>query len=313
MSDVLIVSTQKTQYFADLLAKQIDVKPLQVERKIFGDGERYYKFEIADRADLVGKDIIVVGTTDNDQDFLELIRLGNALADLGSRKRVFVIPFFGYSTMEKAVLPGEVATTKIQARLLSSIPNSGGGNYFLFLDLHSGGIIHYFEGDAVRFELSAENLLIDAIKQLKLNNFVLASADLGRPLLIQRLASFFNAELAFIAKARDFDKTKVLAVIGDVNGKDVVIYDDMARSGSTLIQAAQTYLKKGASSVCAVLSHLAINNEGVIRALDRSDLVKVIGTNSHPMSQSNQLVRSKKFVVSDVSPLFAQAIKNILK
>lgn len=312
MQDTRIIATKRCQYFAELIARELNIiQTVPVERKQFGDGERYYRLDIRDRSELVGKDVIVVGTTDTDDDFLEIVRIGNTLADLGTDKRIFVIPFFGYSTMEKAHKPGEVPTAKIQARLLSSMPNAGGGNYFLFLDLHSGGMIHYFEGEAVRFELSAQPLLVKAIEVLDLKNLVLASADLGRPILIQRLASHFNANLAFISKTRDFNKTSVQAVIGNVKGKNVIIYDDMTRSGGTLIQAAKTYRGHGAKAVYAVLSHLAFNNDTVINELIKSNLKTVIGTNSHPMSQRST-VGHKKFSLIDVSPLFARAIENIL-
>ena len=101
-------------------------------------------------------------------------------------------------------------------------------------------------------------------------------------------------------------------VIGDVKGKHVIIYDDMTRSASSLIQAAEAYLERGASSVFAVLSHLALNSEAIADLLEKSPIRRIISTNSHPMSQSLKVKTSQKFIIKDVSPLFADAISKTL-
>lgn len=118
--------------------------------------------------------------------------------------------------------------------------------------------------------------------------------------------------MVFIRKSRDYKKTKVLDVIGDVKGKTIIIYDDMTRSGGTLIPAAQAYLKRGAIKIYAVLSHLALNDRTVISKLIKSPIAKIISTNSHPMSQHALVKRSKKFMIKDVSPEFVQVIKKIV-
>lgn len=156
--------------------------------------------------------MVYVSSTHNDEDLLELIRVGSALAGYGSRKRIFCIPFFGYSTMERAVKLGEVVTAKVNCRLLSAIPNTASGNTFLFLDLHVAGLLHYFETDCVRALLTAVDLLEEAlfewlatattvekggesdgaedgggnVSDAKLShNLLFASADLGRPKVIE--------------------------------------------------------------------------------------------------------------------------------
>jgi len=87
----------------------------------------------------------------------------------------------GYSTMERAVHAGEIVSAKTNICMMSSIPSSGLGNVFLFLDLHVEGLLHYFEGPCNRVELYAEQILLDGIRQLGLPSFMFASADLGRP------------------------------------------------------------------------------------------------------------------------------------
>lgn len=308
-----VMSTAESGYLADMIAYSLDINNrLSTDRRTFGDGEHYYRIEVGDQADLVGNNVVIVGSTHSDDATHEIYRIGCALANYGTRRRIFVNPFFGYSTMERAVHAGEVVTAKTQARHFSSIPNSGLGNIFLLLDTHSEGLVHYFEGDCVRMELHAEELLKEEITKLGLSNFMFASADLGRPRLVQRLAAHFKTNIALISKTRSFEETKILDVIGDVTGKDVIIYDDMTRSAKTLVDAAKAYLARGATSVYAVLSHFALNNPGVVDVLVNSPIVKVITTNSHPMSQQVLVHDSDKFVVTDVSDLFATTIRRIV-
>lgn len=316
-STPVILSTVASSYLAEKIALELGVSKITpTNRRIFPGGERYYQIGIDDRAGLMGKDVIFVGSTHDDESLLELHRVGCALAAYGTRRRIFVIPFFGYSTMERAKLPGEVVTAKTNMRLLSSIPNTAEGNTFLFLDLHSESLIHYLEGDCLRFELYSELFLRLAISGLNLGlgveNFVFGSADLGRPKWIKSYAKYFGVPIVLVNKDREFEVTEVNAVIGSPAGKTVIIYDDMIRGGGSLIDAAKAYLEQGAKDVYAVVSHLAFTDESVVSRLEASPIVNIIGTNSHPMSQSKAVQDSKKIGVIDISAVFARNVFQLL-
>ncbi|MEK9173383.1 MAG: ribose-phosphate diphosphokinase [Patescibacteria group bacterium] len=314
MSSPLIFSTEASSSLAKKIALHLGMAGTmgQIDRRIFPGGERYYRIGIDDRAGLMGKDVVFIGSTHDDQSLLELHRVGCALAGYGARRRIFVIPFFGYSTMERAKLPGEVVTAKTNMRILSSIPNTGEGNIFLFLDLHSESLIHYLEGDCLRFELYAEPFIRRAVTALGLENFVFGSADLGRPKWIKSYAKHFGVPIVLVNKDREFEITKVNAVIGNPAGKTIIIYDDMIRGGLSLIDAAEAYLAEGAKDVYAVVTHLALTSESVVQKLEASPIVKIIGTNSHPMSRSEVVQESKKISVIDISSVFAQTIAKLL-
>ena len=307
-----VVSTESSQYLAKLIAYRLGVSHRHTVRKVFGDSEKYYRLDITDARELAGKDVVFVASTHTDDDLLELYRVGSTLADMGTRRRIFVIPFLGYSTMERAVNPGEIVTAKYNVRLLSSIPSSGMGNIFLFLDLHKPGLVHYFEDSSLRQELSAVSLLGDAISTRVRGDFVLASADLGMLAPVQALSERFGMDVAFVHKKRNFTTTKVLSVVGDVKGKQVVIYDDMVRSGGSLIQASEAYLHKGAKSVMAVVSHLALNNVGVAKELKQSAIETIISTNSHPMSEKVEALGDNFFTIADISPIYTELISDYL-
>ncbi len=312
MKNLLIYGTESSAYFTKLIAGGLGTEPDNIIRGRFGDGELYHKLEIKDPSELFGRTAVFVGATNTDNDFDELEKIGNTLAAAGTARRIFIIPFFGYSTMERAVLPGEAVTAKINARRLSGIPNSDRGNVFLMLDLHVSGILHYFEGDCLRYELYGEEILAQAIKELGLKNFIFGTADLGRTKWVETFANKFKTEIVFIRKSRAMEKTKVTNVIGEVAGRNIIIYDDMTRSGGTLIKAAEAYIKNGAKNIYAVLSHAAFNNEDIIKKLEDSPIKKIITTNSHPMSQHESVKNSRKFIVKDIAPEFVKVIRKIL-
>jgi ribose-phosphate pyrophosphokinase len=303
---VLLVSTVTSQPFARRLATHLGVPLADVERQIFPDGERYLRYDVADRFRLLDRDVVIVGATDTGASLNDLYRLGCAAGTCGARSLTLVIPYFGYSTMERAVRPGEVVTAAVIARQLSGIPRAARGNRVLLMDLHAAGIVYYFQPDTVALELYAEPKLVAAIRGLNLPRLCLASTDMGRAKWVEALANRLDAPIALIHKQRlSGSETRVSAVVGDVAGRNVVIYDDMIRTGGSLLQAAEAYRKAGAASVHAVATHLVLP-EGTIERLEASPLEKVIGTDTHP---NHRLVEGRpRFEVISVADLFAEVV-----
>ena len=317
MHKVEMYCTEASAYFARKLADQLGIHLDGIESRQFGGGERYYRLPLTERGELMGKDVILVGSTHTDESIEEMYRVGCALAAYGTRRRIFVIPFFGYSTMERAQKPGEVVTAKTIARQLSTIPNTGMGNVFLFMDLHVSGIVHYFEGDCLRFELYSEPAILAELGKLIPNlgrdkNIIFGSADLGRPMWVRSFSKKFGTRMVLIDKGREGETTRVNDVIGDVQDATVVIYDDMLRSGGTLVNAAYAYLAHGAKNVFAITSHASLNNDGVVDLIASSHIEKVLVTNTHPMSQNPKLRACKKFITADVTPIFTNEIKKLI-
>lgn len=311
MKETIVLSTERSRYFAQLIAARLKAEVIGTERRVFENGELYFRAEIRERGYFAGKDVVFVGATVVESDWSEMIRIGATAARGGARRVIYVIPYFGYSTMERAVRPGEAVTAKEKAKLLSDLPKGDVRNAFLMLDLHTSGLVHYFERDALTFELYGEEALVTAIKELILDDLIFASADMGRPRWVEKFAERFGTDLALIRKVRNFEDTRVKAVIGEVRGKNVVIYDDMARSGGSLVKAAEEYLRHGALSVSAVVSHLALT-PGAAAKLIASPLHRIIATNSHPMCRDTAVRNSEKFVITDVSDIFAEQIGKLL-
>jgi ribose-phosphate pyrophosphokinase len=306
---ITLVSTVPSLPFARRLAEHLGVPLANVERQDFPDGESYLRFDLADRLDLLGRHVVIVGATDSSASIDEIYRLGCAAVKHGARSLVLVIPYYGYSTMERAVRPGEVVAAKTVARQLSAIPRAACGNRVLLMDLHSSGIVHYFEGDTVVLELYAEPKTVAAIEGLGLDRLCLASTDMGRAKWVEAIANRLHAPVALIHKKRlSGSQTRINAVVGDVAGKNVVIYDDMIRTGGSLVQAAEAYLAAGAVSVHAAATHLVLPGATVAR-LEAAPLALVIGSDTHP---NHRLVEGRpRFVVVSVADLFADVVARL--
>ncbi len=302
----LVYSTAAYDYLADeVCGLGAGCERGEVERKQFPDGEHYRRLV----TDCDDRDVVLVGGTVTDGDTLELYDLACALVYYGARRLTLVIPFFGYSTMERAVKEGEVVTAKARARLLSSIPSAALTNRVLLFDLHVDGVTHYFEGEMHPVQLYGKPVVSDLARQLGGGgDFVLACTDAGRAKWVESLANTLGVTAAFVYKRRlSGSQTQVAGVSAHVRGKNVVIYDDMVRTGSSLIGAAQAYRDAGATDVSAVCTHGVLPGDSLARIEASGALSHLACTNSHPravaLGQSSSYLR-----VESIAPLLAARI-----
>src|SRR5262249_37873987 len=124
---VVLVSTVTSLPFARRLSARLGVALADVERRHFPDGESSLRFGVSDWLGLLSQDVVLVGATESSTSIDDIVRLGCAASKYGARSLVLVIPYYGYSTMERAVRPGEVVTAKTIAHQLSAIPRAGQG------------------------------------------------------------------------------------------------------------------------------------------------------------------------------------------
>ncbi|MFA5507399.1 MAG: ribose-phosphate diphosphokinase [Vulcanimicrobiota bacterium] len=278
-SPLLVFSTQKYLYLRDSLCTGGEFQSGRIETRIFPDGERYRC--LLDNPD--ARRVILIGGTISDTDTLELYDLGCAISKLGAYSLTMVIPYFGYSTMERAEKPLEVVTAKTRARLLSTIPPAGISNRVIMVDLHTPGLPHYFEGCIQTRHLYARPVILEACRRLGGEEFVLACTDAGRAKWVESLANDLGVSAAFLLKRRlSDDRVEVTEVQAEVKGKKVVIYDDMIRTGGSLIQAARAYRTAGASEISALATH-GVLPEGALKKLQESGLFhRLVTTDTHP-------------------------------
>jgi ribose-phosphate pyrophosphokinase len=211
--------------------------------------------------------------------------------------------------MERALRAGEVVTAKTRARLISAIPPCDGGNRVFLFDLHTDGIEFYFGDSHITHHLYGAALIVPSIRRLMGDRpFVLGATDAGRAKWVQSLAHALGVEPAFVYKRRDpVDGSLALTGINaDVRGREVVVYDDMIRTGSSLLQAGRAYLAAGASAVHAIASHLVLPPGSLDKLRAASVFGSILGTDSHPGSQQ---LASVPGAVTPVADLMVRALQ----
>jgi ribose-phosphate pyrophosphokinase len=281
MPEPLVFSTASYGYLGRDIASASGWELGAVRRRTFPDGEHYLRIE----TDPTDRDVVLVGGTIDDANTLELYDLACGLVTGGAYRLRLVIPFYGYATMERAVKPGEVVTAKTRARLLSSIPMASRGTQVFLLDLHVDAIAHYFEGGVRAIHVYGKSLVTAAARRLGGDDFgfILACTDAGRAKWVESLANDLGVQPAFVYKRRlDGGSTEVTGVSAEVAGKRVVIYDDMIRTGGSLIGAARAYKDAGAVAIDAIATHGLFPGDSLAK-LEASGLFgAIVTTDSHP-------------------------------
>ncbi len=301
---VVLFGTRAYRYMRDAVARAGPYHVGEIEVREFPDHERYQR--IVTPVD--GTDSVIIGGTISDADTLELYDAACAVAKFGARSLTLVVPYFGYSTMERAVRAGEVVTAKTRARLLSSIPMSAEGNRVVLIDLHSEGLPYFFEGEVRPFHLYARPVVLDVIRRLAADHeFVLACTDAGRAKWVESLANDLGVSASFVFKKRTSGSTtEITAVSAHVEHKHVIIYDDMIRTGGSLLQAARAYRDAGAREVSAVATHGLFPGDALERLESAGLFRALVVTDTHPRARE---LTGRFLEVASVAHLVAKHIE----
>ncbi len=304
-----ILSSQKYEYLKRNILKQgACFDDVEIETETFPDGEHYWK--IVNPEQLRHKPAVYIAGTVDDESIFELYNVAATLVREQCSSLHIVIPYFGYSTMERAVKEGEVVTAKNIANLISSIPQAPLGNFVYMMDLHSLGTQYYFENTIHPVHLTSWSVIKDMLLQFG-KDIVLASTDMGRAKWIEKMGNELHLETAYIMKKRiSGSKTEVVALNAEVKDKNIVIFDDMIRSGTSLIHAAEAYKNAGAKDVYVITVH-GIFVSGALQKLKSCGYIKkILCTNTHLNAHQIQ----DDFVkVYDISTVITERIKSLEK
>lgn len=309
MTNYLVFASEGYVYLENALVSLLpNAEHGIIEKKVFPDGEIYHRI----LSDVQDKNLVFIADTTTEQNTLNAYDVASAMVKYGAESLTLVIPYFAYSTMERAVKQGEVVKAKTRARLFSTIPQAPKGNHIILIDLHSEGIPHYFENNVICTHLYAKPVITKAIRELGGEDFILASTDAGRAKWVESLASEMQVLSAFVYKTRlSGSETKITGINASVQGKIVVIYDDMIRTGGSLIHAAKAYLEHGAKAIYAVATHLVLPDGSLEKIQQSNTITKIAGTNTHPNSQ--KYTASDFLTIHDISELIATAIQKKIK
>ncbi|MCU1490594.1 MAG: ribose-phosphate pyrophosphokinae [Acidimicrobiaceae bacterium] len=282
MNRPLVFSTRAYGYMLADLCQAGGYEQGTIETATFPDGETYQRID----GSVDGRDVVILGGTVSEVDTLEIYDLAGTMVEEGARSLTLVVPYFGYSTMERATHPGEVVTAKSRARLLSSLPTARFGNRIVLFDLHTEGIPYYFEGTMRAFHLYGKPVIQDAARAIGGTDFVLACTDAGRAKWVESLANDLGVTASFVFKRRlSGERTEILAVSAQVQGKRVIIYDDMIRTGSSLMNAARAYMEAGATSIAAITTHGLFPRDALAKLSSSGLFSHIVCTDSHPRAR----------------------------
>lgn len=265
----------------------------------FKEGEIRYKIE----ENVRGKDAFVIQPTcspPNDT-LMELLIMMDALRRASVRRITAVVPYYGYARQDRKDQP----RVPISAKLVANLITAAGANRVLTMDLHVGQIQGFF--DIPLDHLYAINVFESYIGK-KLKDFIVVSPDVGGIKMARAYAKRLGAGLAIVDKRRDSpEKTEVMHILGEVNGKTCLLVDDLIATGSSLAEAAAALKRAGAISVYACVTHAVLCGPAKERIAD-SCLEELVVTDTIPLPPEKQ---QKKIRVLSVAPLLGEAIKRI--
>lgn len=306
MTATLVYTTSKYEYMLSAFREQSDFEIGVLHRKRFPNGELHLLVE----GPVWGREVVLIGGFPNDQDFMELIDTATLLAERGARSLRIFIPYFGYGTQERATKAGECRTAKTRARILSGIPARGGCTIYL-MDAHTEGLIGYFEGNTMAHHLYCEPAILSAMRDVGGDDFVVGSGDEGRVKWIRAYIKKLGKTMAIIVKEHfESGKTEVAGFFGNVEGKRVLLYDDMIMTGGTTRNGAKEYLSHGARSVVAVASHAVFPNDSPEQLKASGVVERVIVTNTNPRALELAEAHPDFFTVVPIQELILDAARN---
>jgi len=267
----------------------------------FADGEIHLQIQ----ENVRGADVFIIQPTCTpvDRHLMELLLMMDALRRASADRITAVLPYYGYARQDRKDKP----RVPISARLVAALLETAGANRVLALDLHAAQIQGFF--DIPVDHLFATPVLIDYFRPLNIPDLTVVSPDPGGVERARAFAKRLNAPLAILDKRREQPNVaEVMNVVGDVEGRNCLVVDDLIDTGGTLVKGAEALMKNGAASVTACATHAVLSGSSVSR-IEASCLKEVVFTNSIPLSEAAR--KSSRIKSLSVANLLAEAIKSI--
>lgn len=292
----IFACTQSTEIGKNI-AKAYGVKLGKVIFHNFSDGEFQPSFEESIR----GSRIFLIGSTQPSSDnLMELLLMIDAAKRASARHITAVMPYFGWARQDRKDKP----RVPIGAKLIAKLLETAGATRIITVDLHADQIQGFFEKPVDH--LYASTIFIPYLESLKLDNLTIASPDMGGSKRAYAYSKFLKSDVVICYKQRK--KANIIShmeLIGNVEGKNVVLVDDMVDTAGTLTTAADLMMERGAKSVRAICTHPLLSGKAYER-IENSKLKELIISDSIPIKN-----KSKKIKVLSSANLFAEVMKNV--
>ena len=293
-----IFSGESSEYLAKKICSSLKCNLGDKNKISFADGEFSVSYEETVRGCYV---YIVQSTFPTSDNLMELLLMVDAAKRASAYKIIAVIPYFGWARQDRKDKP----RVSIGAKLVADLLSTAGIDRLITMDLHADQIQGFF--DVPVDHLYASTIFIPFIKKLNLQNLAIASPDVGGSKRANSYAKHLHAPLVLCHKTREKEnEVASMRIIGDVEGKNVILIDDMADTAGTLAKAADLMMKNGAQSVRAIVTH-PIMSGNAIENIMSSQMTELICTDSIPFDTS----KCPKLRVISIAPLFADTIQSV--
>jgi len=291
-SHIKIFSGSASLYLAEKIADFSGSRLGSLTISRFSDGEIQPRFEESIR----GSNIFLIQSTFAPADnLMELLLMIDAAKRASAAQIVVVIPYFGYARQDRKPAP----RVSIGAKLIANLITAAGADRIVTMDLHAGQIQGFF--DIPLDHLDASAVFLPYLRKLNLERLCVASPDVGGSSRARKYAKQLGADLAIIDKHRErANEVASMRVIGDVEGRHVVLVDDLIDTGGTLCKAANVLLEQGALSVRAAVTHPVLSGKAY-ENINNSRLEELLVTDTIPLKHQSEKIR-----VLTIAPIFAK-------
>ena len=294
----MVFSGTATRYLAEKICQSLGCPLGKLQITKFSDGE----FAVSYEESIRGQDIFLVQSTfPNSDNLMELLLMIDAAKRASARTINAVIPYFGWARQDRKDKP----RVSIGAKLVADLLSVAGVNRVITMDLHADQIQGFF--DVPVDHLYASGVILPYLQSLKLEDLVVASPDVGGSKRANTYAKYLGCPLVLCNKTRArANVVATMQIIGEVEGKNVVIIDDMVDTAGTITKAADLMMSAGAKSVRACASHCVMSGPASER-VPESALSEIVFTDSIPYTQ-----RCAKVKQISVADMFAETIRRVI-
>lgn len=286
-------STELAQNIADAYGLELG----KMKKNMFSDGE----FQISFEESIRGRRIFLVGSTmPPTENLMEMLLMIDAAKRASARHITAVMPYYGWARQDRKDKPRVPIAAKMVAKLLQA----AGATRIITMDLHADQIQGFFEIPVDH--LYASTILLPHVRNLNLDDITIASPDMGGSKRAYAYSKYLNSEVVICYKQRKkANEISYMELIGDVQGRNVIIVDDMVDTAGTLTKAADLMMERGALSVRALATHAILSGNAYER-IEKSALKELIVTDSIPLKKE-----SSKIKVVSCAPLFAEVMHKV--
>ena len=296
-TDMKIFSGTASLELAEQIALSFGVPLGDVSFQKFSYGEFPTSIEETVRGKIV---VIVQSTAPPSDNLFELLLMVDAAKRASAQSIVAVMPYFGFARQDRKDRP----RVAIGAKLVANLLTAAGVNRLITMDLHADQIQGFFEVPVDH--LFASTIFLPYLESIRTPDMIIATPDTGGTQRANAYAKYLNVDLAICYKQRKVaNQIENMTVIGDVEGKDVVLVDDMVDTAGTLTKAADMMMEHGAKSVRAISTHGVLSGPAHER-IRNSQLTELIVTDSIPLKEENAKIK-----VITVADLFANVLKSL--